>query len=162
MTTWLSAGLATLMAGLLALATTACRKAGAARLARGRQRSRRDALEKQPVAVLAAHFQMKRLLLTFVLVAGDWFAARVFVLEGAIGIHDPSTVAVCDGKYYVYGTGRGVSANDLHQPVELERGERVFDRIPESVSKYVPKNTGSGVWAPDIVKMFSVRASAFS
>ena len=33
-------------------------KAGAARLARGRQRPRRDALEKQLVAVLAAHFQI--------------------------------------------------------------------------------------------------------
>lgn len=29
----------------------------------------------------------------------------VFALEGEIRIHDPSTVVVCDGKYYTYGTG---------------------------------------------------------
>jgi arabinan endo-1,5-alpha-L-arabinosidase len=29
----------------------------------------------------------------------------VFALEGQIGIHDPSTVIFCDGKYYTYGTG---------------------------------------------------------
>jgi arabinan endo-1,5-alpha-L-arabinosidase len=28
-----------------------------------------------------------------------------FALDGQIGIHDPSTVVRCDGKYYVYGTG---------------------------------------------------------
>jgi len=27
----------------------------------------------------------------------------VFALEGQIGIHDPSTVILCDGKYYTYG-----------------------------------------------------------
>jgi len=29
----------------------------------------------------------------------------------------------------------------------------VFDRIPESVKSYVPKNDGSGVWAPDVIKV---------
>ena len=29
----------------------------------------------------------------------------VFALDGQIGIHDPSTIVVCDGKYYTYGTG---------------------------------------------------------
>jgi arabinan endo-1,5-alpha-L-arabinosidase len=78
---------------------------------------------------------------------------RVLALEGAIGVHDPSTVAICDGKYYVYGTGRGVSVLTSTNLWNWERGERVFDRIPESVSQYVPKNTGSGIWAPDIIKV---------
>ena len=26
-------------------------------------------------------------------------------LDGQVGIHDPSTVVECDGKYYVWGTG---------------------------------------------------------
>jgi arabinan endo-1,5-alpha-L-arabinosidase len=29
----------------------------------------------------------------------------LFALDGQIGIHDPSTVVRCDGKYYTYGTG---------------------------------------------------------
>lgn len=31
--------------------------------------------------------------------------SRVFALDGDIGIHDPSTIAFCEGKYYTYGTG---------------------------------------------------------
>ncbi|MGH7968592.1 MAG: arabinan endo-1,5-alpha-L-arabinosidase, partial [Limisphaerales bacterium] len=30
---------------------------------------------------------------------------RAFALDGQIGIHDPSTVIQCNGKYYTYGTG---------------------------------------------------------
>ena len=29
----------------------------------------------------------------------------IFALEGTVGIHDPSTVVECGGKWYVYGTG---------------------------------------------------------
>jgi arabinan endo-1,5-alpha-L-arabinosidase len=51
---------------------------------------------------------MKKLLVTaiFILVATAFFHdSLVFALEGQIGIHDPSTVIFCDGKYCVYGTG---------------------------------------------------------
>lgn len=90
-----------------------------------------------------------------------WWLVLLFVasslkasaLEGAIGVHDPSTIAVCDGKYYVYGTGRGVSVLTSTNLWDWERGGRVFERIPESVRQYVPKNNGSGVWAPDIIKV---------
>jgi arabinan endo-1,5-alpha-L-arabinosidase len=32
-------------------------------------------------------------------------ASIALALDGQIGIHDPSTVVQCDGKYYTYGTG---------------------------------------------------------
>ena len=32
-------------------------------------------------------------------------ASLLLALDGQIGIHDPSTVVRCDGKYYTYGTG---------------------------------------------------------
>src|SRR4051812_1268961 len=35
-------------------------------------------------------------------------AVRVGALDGQPGIHDPSTVMVENGKYYVYGTGAGL------------------------------------------------------
>jgi arabinan endo-1,5-alpha-L-arabinosidase len=44
---------------------------------------------------------MRSLLLT----AFITLAPAVFALDGEIGIHDPSTVALSNGKYYVYGTG---------------------------------------------------------
>ncbi len=74
-------------------------------------------------------------------------------LEGMLGIHDPSTVVACDGKYYVYGTGRGVSVLTSSDGFSWERGPRVFERIPASVNSFVPKNNGAGIWAPDIIKL---------
>lgn len=74
-------------------------------------------------------------------------------LEGMIRIHDPSTVITCDGHYYVYGTGRGISVLTSSNGFDWERGGRVFDRIPDSVLAHVPKNDGQGVWAPDVIRL---------
>jgi arabinan endo-1,5-alpha-L-arabinosidase len=42
----------------------------------------------------------------FALLATIALAASIaFALDGQIGIHDPSTIVQCDGKYYVWGTG---------------------------------------------------------
>ena len=74
-------------------------------------------------------------------------------LEGTVRTHDPSTVITCDGHYYVYGTGRGISVLTSSNGFDWERGGRVFDRIPDSVLAYVPKNDGQGVWAPDVIQL---------
>lgn len=74
-------------------------------------------------------------------------------LEGAIRIHDPSTVITCEGSYYVFGTGRGISVLTSSNGFDWQRGGRVFDRVPESVKAFVPKNDGQTVWAPDIIKL---------
>jgi arabinan endo-1,5-alpha-L-arabinosidase len=34
-------------------------------------------------------------------------ASVAFALDGQIGMHDPSTIIQCDGKYYTFGTGGG-------------------------------------------------------
>jgi arabinan endo-1,5-alpha-L-arabinosidase len=47
------------------------------------------------------------LALALILLAGPAFA-----LDGQIGIHDPSTVILCDGKYYTWGTGGSALASD--------------------------------------------------
>ena len=39
-------------------------------------------------------------------------ASLVFALDGQIGIHDPSTVVRCNGKYYTYGTGGSSLVSD--------------------------------------------------
>jgi arabinan endo-1,5-alpha-L-arabinosidase len=44
---------------------------------------------------------MKYALLAAVLI----FATIALALDGKIGIHDPSTIVMCDGKLYTYGTG---------------------------------------------------------
>ena len=80
-------------------------------------------------------------------------ALAAFALDGQIGIHDPSTVAMCDGKYYVFGTGHGISVLTSSNGFDWQRGGKVFDRIPDSVKQFCPKNDGQGVWAPDIIQL---------
>ncbi len=89
--------------------------------------------------------------LLFIMLALAGAPARA--LEGAIGIHDPSTVIRCDGNYYVFGTGRGIPFLTSSNGFDWQRGGRVFDRIPDSVKSFVPKNNGQIVWAPDIIKL---------
>jgi len=49
---------------------------------------------------------------SFLMVAVLALASPAFALDGQIGIHDPSTVTMCDGKYYVYGTGGNPLVSD--------------------------------------------------
>jgi arabinan endo-1,5-alpha-L-arabinosidase len=51
---------------------------------------------------------MKLILVATALVA----AAVAFGLDGQVGIHDPSTIALCNGKYYTYGTGGSSLVSD--------------------------------------------------
>jgi arabinan endo-1,5-alpha-L-arabinosidase len=76
-----------------------------------------------------------------------------FALDGMIGIHDPSTVVQCDGSYYVFGTGRGISVLTSTNGFDWQHGGRVFEHVPDSVHQYCPKNDGQEVWAPDIIKL---------
>jgi arabinan endo-1,5-alpha-L-arabinosidase len=80
-------------------------------------------------------------------------ATTACALDGWIGIHDPSTVVKCGGNYYVFGTGRGISMLTSSNGFDWRRCGRVFDRIPDSVKKFVPLNDGQGVWAPDIIQL---------
>ena len=39
-------------------------------------------------------------------------ASLAVALDGQIGIHDPSTIVLCNGKFYTYGTGGGSLVSD--------------------------------------------------
>jgi arabinan endo-1,5-alpha-L-arabinosidase len=94
---------------------------------------------------------VEKLFYTFALLVISGISA--LALDGMIGIHDPSTVAICDGKYYVFGTGRGISVLTSSNGFNWQRAGRVFDRIPDSVKQFCPKNDGTNVWAPDIIPL---------
>ena len=51
---------------------------------------------------------MKSVLLAAILT----LAPAAYALDGQIGIHAPSTVVLCDGKYYTYGTGGSPLVSD--------------------------------------------------
>jgi len=52
---------------------------------------------------------MKLPLITSVFLA---FVSAAFALDGQVQIHDPSTIAQCDGKFYTYGTGGSSLVSD--------------------------------------------------
>src|SRR5665213_3142576 len=68
-------------------------------------------------------------------------------------VHDPSTVVRFHGRYYVYSTGRGIPFYSSPDGETWTREGSVFDKIPDVVHAAVPKNDGSGVWAPDILRV---------
>jgi arabinan endo-1,5-alpha-L-arabinosidase len=68
-------------------------------------------------------------------------------------VHDPSTVVRFHGKYYVYSTGRGIPFYSSPDGATWTREGSVFAQIPDAVHAAVPKNDGTGVWAPDIIRV---------
>jgi carboxymethylenebutenolidase len=68
-------------------------------------------------------------------------------------VHDPSTVVRFHGKYYVFSTGRGAPFYSSPDAVTWTREGSVFTQIPDAVHALVPKNNGTDVWAPDIIRL---------
>src|ERR1700761_7555017 len=68
-------------------------------------------------------------------------------------VHDPSTIAVSDGQYYVFTTGAGIPILTSPDLVTWQRQGSVFEQIPEDVHAAVPKNNGKDVWAPDVIRL---------
>lgn len=69
-------------------------------------------------------------------------------LDGQIGIHDPSTIVVCDGKYYTYGTGGSSLVSDdgwtWRQGARLPRRGLAPDviHIGDKYFLYIAANSG--------------------
>lgn len=55
---------------------------------------------------------MKKILLTLCAIQSSLFISNVTAQTGAPYIHDPSTIAECEGKYYTFGTGGGGLISD--------------------------------------------------
>jgi arabinan endo-1,5-alpha-L-arabinosidase len=71
-------------------------------------------------------------------------------------VHDPSTVIRSGGLYYVFTTGRGIPILSSPDLVNWTRQGSVFTAIPDDVHAVVPKNNGTDVWAPDILRIGKV------
>jgi len=57
------------------------------------------------------------------------------------------------GKYYVFSTGRGAPFYSSPDTITWTREGSVFTAIPDAVHAAVPKNNGTDVWAPDIIRL---------
>jgi carboxymethylenebutenolidase len=74
-------------------------------------------------------------------------------IAGMPSMHDPSTVVRFHGKYYVYSTGRGIPFYSSPDGRSWTHEGSIFDKIPDAVHAAVPKNDGTNVWAPDIIRV---------
>lgn len=71
-------------------------------------------------------------------------------LRGNLGIHDPSAVIQCSGRYYVFGTGQGIISKSSSDLTYWSAGPSIFANPPVWTAKDVPGFTGD-FWAPDII-----------
>ena len=79
-------------------------------------------------------------------------------LRGSLGIHDPSDVVKCNGRYYVFGTGNGIISKSSADKQYWVAGPTVFPIVGNKV--IVPAWTTNAVpgfqgtfWAPHIFFM---------
>lgn len=93
----------------------------------------------------------RRLLQVVVLLlgAGRILHADPADLRGSLAIHDPSAVIKCGSRYYVFGTGQGISSKSSADKVYWVTGPAVFASPPAWTTSAVPGFTGN-FWAPDI------------
>ncbi|MGH7976597.1 MAG: family 43 glycosylhydrolase, partial [Limisphaerales bacterium] len=73
-----------------------------------------------------------------------------FNLRGSLGIHDPSPVIKCNGRYYVFGTGQGIISKSSADKTYWVTGPSVFASPPSWTTTAVPGFTGD-FWAPHVM-----------
>ena len=77
----------------------------------------------------------------------------VFALDGQPGMHDPSTVVVHDGKYYVYATGNGLPIAVSDDGWTWRRAGTLMQALPGGKpGPEVLAKGGNNTWAPDVIK----------
>jgi arabinan endo-1,5-alpha-L-arabinosidase len=70
-------------------------------------------------------------------------------LRGSLGVHDPSAIIQCNGRYYLFSTGQGISSKSSADKIYWVTGPAVFASPPAWTTSTVPGFTGF-FWAPDI------------
>jgi len=77
-----------------------------------------------------------------------------FALDGAPGMHDPSTVIQADGKFYVYATGNGLPAFVSDDGWTWRRSGSVMQAVPGGrPGPDVIARGGNNSWAPDVIRV---------
>ncbi len=92
----------------------------------------------------------RRLALIALLLTG-WLLPRAYALQGALGIHDPSTIVKSGSTYWVFGTGQGIAckySTDLINWTDASRTVFVNNQYPAWINTKVPGFAGN-FWAPE-------------
>jgi arabinan endo-1,5-alpha-L-arabinosidase len=108
---------------------------------------------KYPVSMhRLSRFVSRQLYLGFLAVCllPGWLQAAPPNLRGSLGVHDPSTMIKCNGRYFVFSTGQGISSKSSADKEYWVTGPSVFASPPSWTTAAVPGFAGN-FWAPDIV-----------
>ena len=73
-------------------------------------------------------------------------------LAGQTFIHDPSTIVKENGRYHIFGTGRGILSKASPDLIHWTNGPAVFYEMPDWVFDAVPGFWGH-TWAPDVIQL---------
>jgi arabinan endo-1,5-alpha-L-arabinosidase len=90
------------------------------------------------------------ILLGILLGSNQFLQAAPSALRGNLGIHDPSAVIPCNGRYYVFFTGQGIGSKSSSDLKYWSAGPSVFSSPPAWTTGAVPGFTGN-FWAPDVI-----------
>lgn len=81
-------------------------------------------------------------------------ASPAFALDGEPGMHDPSTVVVQDGRFYSYGTGRGLPISVSDDGWTWRRAGTLMEALPGGrPGPDVIARGGNNTWAPDVIRV---------
>ena len=77
----------------------------------------------------------------------------VLALDGEPGMHDPSTVVLQDGRFYVYATGNGLPIAISDDGWTWRRAGTLMQAVPGGKpGPDVLARGGNNTWAPDVIK----------
>jgi arabinan endo-1,5-alpha-L-arabinosidase len=96
-----------------------------------------------------------RRLALLVLLAGAWLASvPAHALQGALGIHDPSTIVKSGNTYWVFGTGDGIACKYSTDLINWTDAKSVYTKTvyPSWINPKVPGFAGT-FWAPECIFM---------
>jgi arabinan endo-1,5-alpha-L-arabinosidase len=81
------------------------------------------------------------------------FVTSLLALDGQPGLHDPSTVVMQDGKYYVYATGGGLPISISDDGWTWRRAGTLMQAVPGGrPGPEVLTRGGNNTWAPDVIR----------
>jgi len=93
---------------------------------------------------------MKR---TIVIAAAVLLVSPVLALDGQPGMHDPSTVVLQDGRFYVYATGAGLPLSISDDGWKWRRAGILMQSLPGGKpGPDVIARGGNNTWAPDVIR----------
>ena len=80
-------------------------------------------------------------------------ASPLGALDGEPGMHDPSTVVVHDGRFYVYATGNGLPVAVSDDGWTWRRAGTLMQAVPGGrPGPDVIARGGNNTWAPDVIR----------